>query len=591
MSNASIIAESLGVSKISSGEWYRCKCPVHDDKKPSLGIKDGEKGSVIFKCLAGCEGRDIANYFKNKGFRVDREKDLHLNSNNNEAVERPLKKENANSLARVEVCRYQYISVEGELLYEKIRYEPKSFMIVNPNGNGTNGHIGALYGAHHLSDIKGKTVYITEGEKDVDSLTKLGFIACTSGGASNWPEQNNHLFSGVNIRILPDNDDPGIGYAKKVEKSLNGTPLSIKTMFPPSQYSDVSDWVEDGAIADDINDLFNTHKFKTMSFSDILELKSKTDWLIKNYISKNSLSQIFGESGCGKSFLALEMAYCVAAGIGFFNSPSTKSDVLYIAGEGFSGFSKRSKALQDKHGSEIECFEFSMQAAEILSESSCEDVRDRIIDNDGFDLVVIDTLNRNMGDGDENSTKDMTKFITNVDKYIRSTGSAVLIIHHSGLANKERARGSGSVYGSLDHQFRVDKNDSNDMAVTCTKNKEGEIGWQKALKLKPVVVGYDDEECEDVYSCILEDNENDVDILNERDQAVLDALRQASIEDGDSLTIDDVVVYAVNEDNWRDIAYKRLEGRKNKRRDFALSRDVLIKKQMVFVENNMFYCL
>lgn len=576
MSNASIIAESLGPFK-RNGEWYKCKCPIHKDNKPSLGIKDGEDGSVIFNCLAGCNSKDIADHFKSNGFQV------HKNKEQLEEIKHTKPQE---------ICRYQYISQDGELLYEKIRFEPKGFIIVNPHGTGDGGHKGCLYNAQNLNNIEGKVVYIVEGEKDVDTLTGLNFIATTSGGASGWPDKNNHLFSGCHVRIIPDNDDPGREYAKKIRESLDGIASSVRIMFVPDKYKDISDWVHDGAKPSDIEGLFNKHNFKTISFSNLLKLDLKTNWIIKDYIEEHGMVQIFGASGSGKSFFALDIAYCAASGTSFFGKFTKKCNVLYIAGEGFNGLKKRAMALQNKYNADIECLEFSMQAAELMSESSCIDVADRIKNNDGgFDLIFIDTLNRNMGAGDENSTKDMTLFISNIDKYIRSLGCAVVIVHHTGLMNKDRARGSGAMYNAIDAEFKVAKDDGGLMTISCTKQKEGESGWDKQLVLKTVVVGYDEDQ-ESIYSCIIEDNDelvNDT-CLSTTEQSVFDGLRESLIGDGIDVFINDANVVAIGEEKWREYAYKRLTG-KNLRRDFSTCKNSLIKKGLVFVEDNLFYIL
>ncbi len=577
MSNAHKIASSLGKFKRSPNGWYKTICPLHDDKKPSLGIIDGERGQVGFNCLAGCDSKDLAQYFNEKGFQVYEEKIEEI---------KPVQKQQ-----KKEICRYQYISHEGELLFEKIRFEPKEFLIINPHGYGDGGNKGAIYNAQNLNDIDGKVVYIVEGEKDVDTLTGLGLLACTSGGASNWPEQNNHLFKGASIRIIPDNDIPGREYAKKVRESLEGVAEKVKVMYCPDQYKDVSEWVINGGTAQNIEDIFNTHKFKTISFDGLLALDMKTDWLVKDYLEANSLCQIFGAPGSGKSFFALDMAYCLAAGIPFFGKPVKKCNVLFIAGEGFSGLKKRAKALHDKYGAEVGCIEFSLQAAELLSVESCMDVADRIKDNaGGFQAVFIDTLNRNMGAGDESSTKDMTQFIGNVDKYIRSLGCAVYVIHHSGLNDADRARGSSALYGALSTEIKISKvKDGPSMTALCTKQKESDSGWKQEFELLPVVIGYEQITGEAIYSCILNGvEENNANVLKNRDQSVFDALREGCDFDGIEMKVHDIPIIAIDEEQWRKFSYSRLDG-KNKRRGFRDAKESLIKNGLVHVLGDLFY--
>jgi 5S rRNA maturation endonuclease (ribonuclease M5) len=567
MSNAYKLAESQGKIR-RSGKGFMINCPIHDDKNASLWVVDGEQNSIIFTCHAGCNSQSIAHHFNELGFNVYKD-------NNEQSISQKHK----------EIARYQYISSDGQLLFEKIRFEPKGFMIVNPSGPGDGGNKGSLYNAQNLFNLKDKIVYIVEGEKDVDYMSSIGLLACTSGGSSNWPDKNNHLFDGAIVRILPDNDEPGKKYAKLIRESLEGIANSIKIMFCPEQYKDVSDWKP---TTNQIDELFNQHKFKTISFNKLLELDLTTNWLIKDYFEEGGIFQIFGSSGSGKSFFALDAAYCASTGLPFFGKQTKKCNVMYIAGEGFPGLKKRAKALKDKYEGDILSFEFSMQAAQLMSEESCIDVADRIKANGGFDLLFIDTLNRNMGGGDENSTQDMTRFISNIDKHIRSLGCAVVIVHHSGLMNKERARGSSAVYNAIDAEFRIEKNESI-VKVTCTKQKEGESGWVKELTLKPVIVGMDNLG-EAVYSCVLLDETAEPEVLKAREQSVYDALRQCCIECGEEMEIEGVTVYPVDIDLWKDYAYKRLNN-KNQRRDFTLAKDILIQKSYVFLCSKGYYFL
>jgi len=46
------------VKPAGSGKWKAC-CPAHDDRDPSLGIREAEDGKVLVHCWAGCTTRDI----------------------------------------------------------------------------------------------------------------------------------------------------------------------------------------------------------------------------------------------------------------------------------------------------------------------------------------------------------------------------------------------------------------------------------------------------------------------------------------------------------------------------------------------------
>jgi len=44
--------------EVKSGQWI-ARCPAHDDKSPSLGIKDVGGGRTLINCLAGCGATEV----------------------------------------------------------------------------------------------------------------------------------------------------------------------------------------------------------------------------------------------------------------------------------------------------------------------------------------------------------------------------------------------------------------------------------------------------------------------------------------------------------------------------------------------------
>ena len=82
-------------------------CPAHNDKNPSLSVKLTDQ-KIFLKCHAGCSFKAIVRA-------------LNMNPNQFTVKKHKLKKR------KVEVCRYDYRSEEGELLYQVVRYNPKDF--------------------------------------------------------------------------------------------------------------------------------------------------------------------------------------------------------------------------------------------------------------------------------------------------------------------------------------------------------------------------------------------------------------------------------------------------------------------------------
>jgi RecA-family ATPase len=91
----------------------------------------------------------------------------------------------------------------------------------------------------------------------------------------------------------------------------------------------------------------------------------------------------------------------------------------------------------------------------------------------------LDTFQRCFS-GDENSAQEVNKFIKAADQLIQTFNCTVLMVHHTGRGNTNRARGSSVLDASIDGEFIVERkgtkeDDDNSMLVTMkqTKNKDG----------------------------------------------------------------------------------------------------------------------
>jgi len=146
---------------------------------------------------------------------------------------------------------------EGELEFQS----DGSIKAIGEWKGGLNGLKAPLYDLPILSMLqkleqaeKDKhTVFIVEGEKDVLTLQKHGFIATTSAyGANVWNQNHNHFFDGLNVVIIPDNDDVGHRHAQLVFSNLQGIArrveiIDLLDLMPdlPAK-GDVTDYLEKG---------------------------------------------------------------------------------------------------------------------------------------------------------------------------------------------------------------------------------------------------------------------------------------------------------------------------------------------------------
>ncbi len=253
--------------------------------------------------------------------------------------------------------------------------------------------------------------------------------------------------------------------------------------------------------------------FLFVHVSDLLSKPKPVPWLIKEVLPQNCFASLFGPAGELKSFIALSISLSIATKNEFLGFPIHKQGpVFYLAGEGFFGIPARLRAwmlYNNVDDSSIIPFFTSNQPAQLLDENSASQVTKAIevLQADHCDplLVVVDTLNRNFGPGDENSTADMTAFIAALDKIRCRFNCAILLVHHSGLSATDRSRGSSALRAALDLEFKIEKHKDNIRKLSCTKSKDFEPLQEIFIEPKQILLGwYDSEDGEELDSLVLE---------------------------------------------------------------------------------------
>jgi hypothetical protein len=222
----------------------------------------------------------------------------------------------------------------------------------------------------------------------------------------------------------------------------------------------------------------------------------RPQWVIERYIEWDGLSVLFGPSGVGKSFVVISMACCVATGTPWFGMPVRKGPVFYIAGEGHNGLMRRFKAWSVESGVSLADAPLykSRKAVQILDAESAGVLREeieRMAEKYGAPvMVIIDTLARNFGDGDENAAKDIGRYVAVLDEIRAQYKCHIMSVHHSGH-NQDRARGSSALKAAMDQEIGV-AGVAGHIAMKVTKMKDEETPIPKMFKLKQMIIGTDD---------------------------------------------------------------------------------------------------
>jgi 5S rRNA maturation endonuclease (ribonuclease M5) len=243
---ADLLSRLENVKPAGTNKWMG-KCPSHEDGKASLSVAQGRDGRVLVKCFAGCPVERIVAAV---GMKLG---DLFAD------------RTSGNGRQIVEV--YDYTDDDGDLLYQVVRFFPKDFRQRRPDGKG--GWIWNMEGARRVlyrlpALLKAdplERIFIVEGEKDADTLAKLGLAATTNvGGAGKWRVEHSDVLKGRDVVVIPDADDPGRRHGEQVARSLHGKAAAVRVVELPVQVDgrkvkDASDYIAAGGTIEQLTAL------------------------------------------------------------------------------------------------------------------------------------------------------------------------------------------------------------------------------------------------------------------------------------------------------------------------------------------------
>jgi 5S rRNA maturation endonuclease (ribonuclease M5) len=427
-----------------------------------------------------------------------------------------------------QITVYDYIGDHGVLEYQVIRTDfsdgSKTFRQRRPDGQG--GWISNLkdvrripYNLPEVLHRKDRWVWVVEGEKCVERLKELGIVATTNnGGSGNWSDDLNEWFADRKIIVVPDNDEAGHKHATKVVNQLLPVAKEIRVLDLSEELGnkgDIVDYLDSGktkeqlaakvkaaqVVTDQLPDLGEVEQeqpavFDTMAIGQLLSMPP-VKFLVDGLCTRFGFSVMYGPPGCGKTFIALDMALCVATGRDFHGMDVDQGAVLYIAGEGVGGLGKRIRAWIENRGNGITDkeipFDVLPTAVNLTDAGETEKLIQTIRlleDRRGikFSMVVVDTVARALLGADENSATDIGKFVRACDLIREAVGCAVLGIHHSGKDGGKGMRGSSALLGAVDTSIKIKKS-GNQLTIETEKQKDAEPAEDLFFEMTSADVG------------------------------------------------------------------------------------------------------
>ncbi len=230
--NAEHIAEALGGRP--SGAGFMARCPAHEDRNPSLSLKDAD-GKVLAHCFAGCEQSAVVGALRALELWPEREEP---------------------KASRHIVATYDYSDETGASLYEVVRYEPGRNGKKKDFSQRYRDSRGAWVWRKHPNQVlyrlpevlESPIVFIVEGERDVETLRGWGFPATTNAGGADapWLPQFTEALWGKEVFLVPDSDTPGRLRGARIARALLGNVAKLTALKLDDGSKDITEWFERG---------------------------------------------------------------------------------------------------------------------------------------------------------------------------------------------------------------------------------------------------------------------------------------------------------------------------------------------------------
>ena len=220
-------------------------------------------------------------------------------------------------------------------------------------------------------------------------------------------------------------------------------------------------------------------------------------YLVKGWLGAGQMAVLYGPSNVGKSFFALDLSFCLGAGIEWRGCKTNGGVVLYLATEGGQAFHNRVYALKQQYEgiqsklavrpSPVDLLRPQESMPELIE--LCAEIEQ---EHGKIAMIVVDTLSRAMAGGNENGPEDMTAFISNCDVLREATGATILTVHHSGKDAAQGARGHSSLRAATDTEIELQYDpETNIRAARATKQRDMEGNRELVFKLKVHELGED----------------------------------------------------------------------------------------------------
>jgi hypothetical protein len=310
-------------------------------------------------------------------------------------------------------------------------------------------------------------------------------------------------------------------------------------------------------------------KFNLTPAVELLTTPKPLKWIIKYYLPPESQVFVFGPPAAGKSLVVIDWACCIATGNDWHGHKVTQGAVIYVAGEGHFGIRRRLKAwaLHNDISLEDAPLAVSDMGADMTDPAFVDSVIEAI---DIFSaeygapvLVIIDTLHRNLGSGDENSAQDMGIYFQQLDRIKVKYKCSMVTVHHSGHAESDRGRGSSSIRAAVEVEYQVEPKQNERLMLTNKKMKDGQKPNPTGFSIEEVELPWKDEDgCFETSVTIdpaeIAVGDGKIKKLPDNVKLGIETLHEAIRDAGQDMP--ELDGKAANIESWREVFYRKHTG-------------------------------
>lgn len=232
------------------------------------------------------------------------------------------------------------------------------------------------------------------------------------------------------------------------------------------------------------------------------KIDTSRPYVVKNLLLARQVSMLCGAPNTGKSAVLACISSHVAMGRDFAEHRVRRAAVVYVAAEDPNGIGERTYPYMSAAPQSTAPFYILDRSLNLRQPDEVSRFITELLElsaKAGIDnlLVILDTLNLCIGDGDENSARDMGQAIGSAQRIAQATGAHVLIAHHTGTQDKSRPRGSSAMNGNIDTMLVLHKADDSQpkgvVYITQEKQRNAKKGAPIAFQIVAFDAGLDSE--------------------------------------------------------------------------------------------------